>query len=45
LAFEDDECRGLTLRLNPEVEEQIVKDKGEKSDGGAEYVLIRLHDK
>ena len=42
LTFEDNECRGLTLRLDLGVEEQPIKDRGKKSTNGAEYVLIAL---
>ena len=36
---------GVTLRLYLGVEEQLINDRGEKSTNGAEYVLMRLHDK
>jgi len=36
LAFEDNECRELTLRLNLGVGEQLIKDSGERFNGDAE---------
>jgi hypothetical protein len=35
-AFEENECRGLTLRLNSGVQEQLINDRGERDNGGAE---------
>jgi hypothetical protein len=34
--FEDNECRELTLRLSLGVQEQLIKNRGKKSNGDAE---------